>query len=321
MFEDLIIRFSKEHPCWTKELLERAGAESAGLEELEREGLLLRRGDIYCLSEAGRQVFFRISEELFLYKEPGDIPDDPARALMTTELWMELERCNLQCSGLKRYLFRPHIPVRPVLSRGDVWTLKEGTVLWNYCRQPAVREMVEEHPLPRLHDRRPEPPDPRVIQKWESLPSELFIPDLACIINYDFTQYLDFKGHPGDSMKLINTDRFFFSADGDMESQLDALGQFQRWLLELRHLRISGYVDLDTQEQNSVNWLIFLTEHQKTALEAQAVLKQFGPSLIEPANPMEVWTLSLEAFRCCPSRCEVIWDVLPEAGLPVCLTG
>lgn len=320
MSESLILRFSKDHPCWTGELLERAGEETTGLDALERRGILQSRGGIYWLSEEGRQVFSQISAELFLYEEPGDVPNDLARCLMTTELWLELERCNLQRGGLKRYLFRPRIPVRPALKREEVWSLDGERILWHYTRHPAVEEMTAAHPLPRPHERRPEIPDPQALGMWGALDPEPFIPDLAFIANYDFESYLDFKGHPGDGMKLINADRFFFSAAPDMSSQLDEVGRFQRWLLELRHLRIPGYVDLDTQEQSSVNWLIFLTEDQRTALDIQAGLKRCGSTLIEPANPMEVWALSLEALRRCPSQREVIWDVLPEAGLPICLT-
>ncbi|MBQ9565888.1 MAG: hypothetical protein IJU98_09910 [Synergistaceae bacterium] len=300
--------------------MKRVAEDCGDLDSLERKGLLLCRDDVYCLSEEGRRAFSRISAELFLYEEPGDAPDNPAAYLMTTELWIELERCNLQRGGLKRYLFRPQIPVRPALRREDVWSLDGGRLLWKYPDSPAVKELLEKHPLPRPHERKPELPDAQALREWRELSPEPFVPDLAYIAHYDFTQYLDFKGHPGDDMKLINTDRFFFSTAGDRESRLDVLGQFQRWLLELRHLKIPGYLDLDTQEQDSVNWLIFLTRTQEEALEVQADLRQFGPSLIEPANPMEVWTLSLEALRTCPSQRELIWDVLPEAGQPVCLT-
>ena len=322
MCETLITHFSREHPCWTRELLERSGEECGELDALERKWLLLCRDGVYCLSEEGRRAFSKISEELYLYAEPGDLPEAPDRCLMATELWMELERCNLQRGGLKRYLFRPRIPVRPALTREEVWNLDKGRLLWLYPENPAIKTMLEAHPLPQLHERRTAPPDAQALQRWLELRSEPFVPDLAYITNYDFKQYCDFRGHPGDDMKLINTDRFFFSTvgDGDTKSQLDVLGQFQRWLLELRHLKIPGYLDVDTQEQDSVNWLIFLTKRQETALEVQANLKQFGPSLIAPANPMEAWTLSLEELRRCPSGRELIWDVLPEAGQPVRVT-
>ena len=121
MCEALIARFSREHPCWTRELLERVGEDCGELDRLERKGLLLCQDEVYHLSEEGRRAFSKISEELYLYAEPGDIPQDPIGCLMATELWMELERCNLQRGGLKRYLFRPQIPVRPALTREEAW--------------------------------------------------------------------------------------------------------------------------------------------------------------------------------------------------------
>ena len=315
MDEVLLARFSEDRPCWTKELLERAGEDTAELGALEECGLLASRDGMYWLTDRGRDAFSRVAEELFLYERPGETPDDPARCLMTTELWLELERCNLQRGGLKRFLFRTNIPVRPALSRTETWALDGGELRWRYLEHPAVRKLLS-RPMPRLHERRPEIPDADALRRWQEQPSEPFIPDLVYLVHYDFEHYRDFQGHPGDEMRFINSDRFLFSAAPDLGARLDDVGRFQRWLLELRCLRMPGYLDVDTQEQSSVTWLIVLTEGQDEAQTAQSELKGLGASLVEPV-PMGVWTLSLEALRAHPSRCEVVWDVLPQAGLPV----
>ena len=319
MYESLITRFTEDHPCWTESMLRRVGEDAAGLDALAEDGMLVSSGGFYWLSEAGRLAFSKIAAEMFIYERPGAAPDEPAVCALTTGLWLELERCNLQRWGLKRYLFRPGLPVRPKMKRSEVWGIdNRGGVIWLYLDNPDIRGVIEGH-VPTASERRVEPASDAFL-KWQALPCEAFMPDLIFLANYDFENYLDFKGHPLDELKIINTDRFFFSAARDMDARLDVIGRFHRWILEQRYLRVPGYFDVDTQEQSSVSWLIFFTETQSEALGAQSELMAFGTELIEPANPMEIWTLSLEALRECPPRREVIWDVLPSVGQPVCLT-
>ena len=112
MREDLLIRFSQNHPCWSRDLLFSAGEVlllDENLDYLLTQGLLIKHDNLYCLSDAGRTVFEKISDELFLYERPGNEPKDFKRCALTTELWLELERCNLQKWGLKKYLFRPEL--------------------------------------------------------------------------------------------------------------------------------------------------------------------------------------------------------------------
>ncbi len=323
MNESLLTRFSAEHPCWTVDLLSRAGEEISDLAELERAGLLSRSvsegTEIFCLTEAGGEAFAATAAEMFLDELPGRMPENPERCLMTTELWLELERTNLQRWGLKRYLFRPQIPVRPALPRERVWSDVSG-LKWEYLDDPTFKSVMEANPAPAISERTRLALDNCTIENWTKQPAGFFSPDLFYITNYDFQNYLDFRGHPGDRMKLINTDRFAFSTAADTAERLDVLGAMHRWLWTLRRLQIPGWLDVDSHEQDSVNWLIFFTRTQEGALAAREDLKKFGDALIAPVNPMEIWTLSLESLKNCPSRQEVIWDVLPVCALPVCLT-
>ena len=320
MHESLLTRFSQDHPCWNRELLERAGEDAAGLDELTERGLLTERGGVYALTESGAESFRRAAAEMFLDECPGGQPEDAERCLLTTALWLELERTNVQRWGLKRYVVRPDWPVRPALRREEVWRLEDGKLRWLYPDEPRFKAMLELHPAVPHHRRRPEIPDPAAWAAWRALPGERLGLDLALIVNYDFENYLDFKGHAGDEHRLVNTDRFYFSAAATAEEQLDALGRFHRLLWELRRLAIPGYLDCDVHEQDSVNWLIFVSRTRAEAEASLARLITLGDELIRPVNPMEIWTLALEDLRAVPDRCEVIWDVLPQAARPVCLT-
>lgn len=310
MCESLIMKFSQTHPCWTASLLERAGEDYKKIQVLEKKGLILSHDGFYWLSDLGRSAFSKISYELFIYETPGNIPDNPANSVIATELWLELERCNLQRWGIKRYLFRPQIPVRPALRRSKIFEIEdENNVRWLYKNNLTVKKVMENRKSPS-----------EILLEWLELPYDLFVPDVVFLAEYDFENYLDFKRPKNDEMKIANTDRFAFSTAQSTEVQIEVIGKFHRWIIEQRFLRLPGCFDLDVHEQGSANWLIFLTEKQQTALTIQSELQKFGGSLTAPVNPMEIWTMSLEALRECPSQCEVIWDVLPKFAQPVCRT-
>lgn len=287
---------------------------------MSEQRLLTKRGGVYSLTESGAESFRRAAAEMFLDERPGGQQEDAERCLLTTALWLELERTNVQRWGLKRYVVRPDWPVRPRLRREEVWRLEGGKLRWTYPDEPRFKAMLADHPAVPHHRRRTEIPDPAGLAAWRALPDEELGLDLALIVNYDFENYRDFKGHPGDGYRLINTDRFYFSGAATAEEQLDALGRFHRLLWELRRLAIPGYLDCDVHEQGSASWLIFVSRTRAEAETSLARLKALGDELIRLVNPMEVWTLALEDLGCLPDRCEVIWDVLPQAGRPVCLT-
>ena len=90
MYESLLTRFSRDHPCWNRDLLERAGEDAAGLDELAARGLLKERGGVCTLTAAGAESFRRAAAEMFLDECPGGEPEDAERCLLTTALWLEL---------------------------------------------------------------------------------------------------------------------------------------------------------------------------------------------------------------------------------------
>ncbi|HAH69639.1 MAG TPA: hypothetical protein DCL58_07635, partial [Synergistaceae bacterium] len=85
-----------------------------------------------------------------------------------------------------------------------------------------------------------------------------------------------------DLHKVINTDRFLFVfPDKNTEKNLVTVAKFHLWLNTLRRMMIPGYVDRDTQEQDSVSWLIFTTEKEDEAASLAQELGVFGEELVE----------------------------------------
>lgn len=276
------------------------------LDYLLTQGLLIKHDNLYCLSDTGRAAFEKISDELFLYERPGNEPKDFKRCALATGLWLELERCNLQKWGLKKYLFRPELAVRPKLKLNKIFEINNNKINWLYLNK--IKNFIDDYKLENLSK----------LEEWLKLEHEIFTPDLFLIINYDFEQYLDFKPPEQDELKLVNTDRFIFIINKDLEACINEISKFHRFIIEQRYLRLPGNFDLDCHEQGSATWLIFLTESQSEAVSLQNNLKIFGESLIEPVVPCEIWTMSLESLRQCEAGRDVIWEVVPKFALPVC---
>ena len=100
------------------------------------------------------------------------------------------------------------------------------------------------------------------------------------------------------------------------EEDLASVAKFHLWLNTLRRMMIPGYVDRDTQEQDSVSWLVFTTEREDEAAELAEELGKFGEKLVENANPCEIWTVSMEALENVKEKRELIWELLPDIAHP-----
>ena len=74
MSEMIMTMFSEEDPCWTAELLKLAGEDISGLDGLVSNGFLELSDGIYSLTEAGRNEYDRLKNELFLEGAPGRKP-------------------------------------------------------------------------------------------------------------------------------------------------------------------------------------------------------------------------------------------------------
>lgn len=314
--DDILASFTSAHPCWTRELLVLAGENEAKIDShlagLVNSGFLQNQGEIYFLTNEGKARFSILAKECYLEDRPGNLPEDPQRSLTITRLWLYLERCNRQVGGEKDYRFNVAIPVRPDVN--PAFALEAGKVRWLWPQHPEILAALLEFPPASPQNRAIDAGSPERWKAWQKRvppdPAPLRV-DLLFLCRYDMIHYLDFQGHPNDSYHLINADRFCFVLEDDFKSCLAALGKYHLWLYEMRHAAIPGYLDVDTQEQGSVNWLIFVTETEKQALELAVRLAEFGEDLVNPAMPMELWTLSLENMGSAPSKKDVIWEVLP----------
>ena len=320
MSEIILTMFDEQNPCWTAELLELAGEDASGLDELVSSGSLELFDGIYSLTERGKTDFERARDELFLEGLPGAKPTDPARSVKRTKLRLLLDNAHLQRWGIKVYHAGQDLDFYPDLKGEELFSFSNGTPEWSYTDSPLYKKINKEFKPALIEGRRTDLVTPERLSSWceenSMEPGRLNI-DLLYLCHYDFMQYRDFGGHPNDRMKVINTDRFLFVfPEGEIEKDLASVAKFHLWLNTLRRMMIPGYVDRDTQEQDSVSWLVFTTEREDEAAELAEELGKFGEKLVENANPCEIWTVSMEALENVKEKRELIWELLPDIAHP-----
>ena len=320
MNEAVITRFDSQNPCWTKELLLLAGEDASELSSLNEKGLLFFEDGIYSLTENGVAVFNRLKAEFFLEGEAGTPNPEIGRkqSTMRTKLALLLDMSHTQRWGIKDIKTALNLPFVPKIDEDKIVSLCEGKVRWEYSDNFLYKKLVEEFPIVFIDERRTDMVPQENIDKWmkdNGAETDYLKTDVIYLCHYDFMHYRDFTGHPNDPLKLINTDRFLFVFPKEsMLDNLEVVGKFHLWQNSLRRLYIPGYVDRDTLEQDSVNWLVFVTERDEEAKILAESLEAFGKDLIANANPCEVWTLSFEALENLKSKRELVWELLPDIG-------
>jgi len=318
--ETIISMFDEQNPCWTAELLELAGEDTTALESLVKAELLELSGNIYSLTEAGRARFIELKNELFLEGTPSFKTADPQRSVKITKLRILLDNAHLQRWGFKVYYAGQNLIYYPKLKENELLSLKNDELEWIYTESPQYKKINEAFKPALIDGRRTDLVSPERLKSWcddNSIDHGMLNVDLLYLCYYDFMEYRDFTGHSNDQMKLINTDRFLFVfPDLEIEKNLQTVGKFHLWLNTLRRMMIPGYVDRDTQEQDSVSWLIFTTETEDEAIDLADKLGRFKEKLVENANPCEVWTLSAEALEGIKEKRELVWELLPYTAHP-----
>ena len=312
--------FDEQNPCWTAKLLELAGEDTTALESLVKAELLELSEGIYSLTEAGRSKFIELKNELFLEGAPSFKTADPQRSVIRTKLRLLLDKAHLQRWGFKVYHAGQDLAYYPKLKGEELVSLKNGELEWNYTESPQYKKLNEAFKPALIEGRRTDLVSSERVKSWcadNSINQGMLNIDLLYLCHYDFMEYRDFTGHPNDQMKLINTDRFLFVfPDPELEKNLQMVAKFHLWLNTLRRMMIPGYVDRDTQEQDSVSWLIFTTETEGEAIDLADELGHFKEKLVENANPCEVWTLSAEALEGIKEKSELVWELLPYTAHP-----
>ncbi len=325
-YGSLLLLFDEEKPSWTEKLVQLADEDPALLADMVRDGLAERKGEICVLTGEGRAAFRKEAAESYLSAEPGTPALDLGKHLFRTRLRLLLDRKHIQRWGLKEYVPGACFSV-PDLEDALLFSL-DGRLDWKWPSSPAVERMRIDWPVTGLAARRIASPPADASARWFENLGEVpavFETDLLYLSRYDFQAYTSFDPLPGDRWGLLNADRFFCMDSPSPETVslewfLGTVGRFQLALEVLRRMVLPGFMDLDSHDQDGINWLVFLFETEKEAERCVSLLAHFGQDLIRPAIPMDVWALSFEALEAFSEKAETIHDLLPVIGKAVVRT-
>ena len=321
--ETLLLLFDEHHPCWTPLMLARAGVDEELVERLVEERVLLKEDGVYSLTEEGRSRFVRAAAENFLPLHPGDEQGDRKLTAARSELRMLLDRRHLQRWGLKEYMSPFEFSI-PDAADDALFAVRGGQVEWRHQDLPVFEAMRRDFPSGMAARKLPAP-TPERIAAW----LDRFMPlrrtmtmDLLYKSRYDFQSYASVEPLASDPCSLLDTDRFLFSfapnpLPENKEYFLRKAGEFQMFLTMLRHLYLPGFTDLDSMEQDSIDWLVFTFRHEAEAQACAELLRPLPEAPGGPAAPSEVWSLSFEALQGSDEVAETVWDLLPYTAHPI----
>ena len=325
--DGILLLFDEQRPCWTKSMTDLAGQDGKGLDVLAGEGLLENQGGVYSLTPEGALRFAQVAEESWLPLRAGATDLPQAERLREAEgslLQMLLDKKHVQRWGLKEYC-KPFRFEVPDLKNGDLFTFDQGALKWCYPEQNVFTDMEKDFPVVGLAARRETAPSLERLEAWKAVHMPRIRTmeiDLLYKSRYDFQAYTQFERLPGDPCDLLNTDRFLCCfapppLPGNRNDFLIKLGEFHMFLTMMRRMYMPGYVDLDSLDQDGINWLIYVYPREEDALKCLELLSPLGQALAGPAAPLEVWTLSLEALEDWKETVESIHDLLPYAAHPI----
>jgi hypothetical protein len=281
---------------------------------------------VYYLTRKGVEHFQKNAKEACLPLLPGVLEKTTEKRRLANRFLLRLllDKRHLQRWGLKEYCapFRFEIPD---LKEEELFSVQDKSLAWRYSEHPTFVAMKRDFPVTGLAARKISPLSPEGLTEWmeKNAPRRRCMEvDLLYKSRYDFQAYAHFRPLPCDPCGLLNTDRFFcfFASPPELESRnafLVTLGEFHMFLMMLRRMILPGYVDLDSLDQDGINWLLYVYEREEDAVKCAALLSPFGKTLAGPAAPLDVWTLSLEALWDRDGTVETIHDLLPFAAHPI----
>ncbi len=325
-YGSLLLLFDRENPCWTEELARIAGEDTSMLEKMLLDGLLAKEGKLFFLTDAGREAFREEAAANYLPVEPGTPGADPEKDFFITRLRLLLDKKHIQRWGVKEFVREARFPVPP-LQDEELFSRSSG-LEWLWPSSPIVGQLREDWPTTGLAARKEAPPAPDAAAKWfeakGSFPA-YFEADLLHLSRYDFQAYSHIPRSPNDPWGILNADRFFCMRApapeaGRLDGFLAVTGRFQLVLEVLRRMVLPGYIDLDSFDQDGINWLLFVFEREEEAEACVSLLSPFGLDLIRGSMPMDVWALSFEALMNFSQKAETIHDLIPVIGRPVVRT-
>lgn len=318
--ERVLLLFDKDNPFWTPELVALAGEDPGELECLLKKGLLKRTpSGNFCLSERGEKVLLDYGSECGVSIDFSEVKTKEDDAVWATKFRLLFDKSFVGRWSLKEYRQNVSLSFYPGLSRRETWVKspQEG-LKWVYPDHPMVRSFKERYPDTGMGARKKEFPDPKEASQWcdaQGMPEgRLFVPVLF-LSRYDFLHYSTVSPLPQDTWGFMNADRMFCFRSFQPKKEslplfIDMVAKVHLFLLYYRRVHLPGYTHFDTENQENLNWIVWVTENDENAESLLRILSPVGPFLADFELPLDLRIVSLETLKNVRHPYETIYDFL-----------
>ena len=320
MLERVLLLFDENRPFWTERLVKMAGEDPLLLEKLADNGLLKKTGGGFCLTDEGRGMFRKWAAESYLECIPGGEPGDPELEELKLETALLFERGFKGFQGTKRVIVSPRLEYFPGIPPGEIFSISEGSIQWRLLEHPLVADLTSSFPRGRSGEGESLQDLERGVDalKVDRVP---WSPHLLCINQCDYAYYWRSRLET-DRWGLLNADRLFLMLvrdpeNFDLEKAASDMAAFSMFLLDNRHVYLPGCFDIDIHQQSTFTWWFWATGTRKEAMDLASRLSQAGRGLIQPAEPADAWTISIEDLRVYGNRAESFYEFVDDLAIPV----
>jgi len=318
--ERVLLLFDEHRPFWTERLIGIAGEDPSSAAILEKEGLLQPLAGGFCLTGKGRETFIEWAAESYLEALPGEVPEDPLLEEMKLEAALLFERGFKGFQGTKQVIVSPKLECFPDIPPSELFLVRNGALKWCFHEHPEIKRLMSLFP----RDRSSEGESLEGLEK-KALDSGMnrisWSPDILCINQCDYAYY--WRSRLGtDRWGLLNADRLFLKivrdpSNFDLNLAAADIALFSLFLIDNRNVFLPGCFDIDVHQQSAFSWWFWATGTREEAMELASRLGQAGRSLIEPAEPADAWTISIEDLRIYGNRAESFYEFVDDLAIPV----
>ena len=324
--ENVLLLFSKGYPCWNEELVELAGENPTFLQDLQQKGLLVKEKGICSLTQAGRKAFTELAREYYYDATPADPAEDHGKELLKCRLSLMLNRSFVGRWGVKNFHVGQPLTYYPGLKKGDICSISPSKKpRWIYNEMAIINEIRETFPQNRQTDRHPSILEIKGWMEERGMEEGSLEIDVLFLHYCDFVHYMHKVPPASDTLKLLHADRFYMNFVrkefyDDPLLLFEEIGKFHLFLLYYRHLILPGNFDIDIHEQGNLNALMYITETEEEAIRFYETFSPLAEELTGPADPMDIWSMSMEAIENHPMKEDSHFDFFAKIGHRVAIT-
>lgn len=307
-----LLLFEDKFPCWDEETFALVGENVSSLSKLAGDGLLVKDGEGYVLTEKGEKRRQECAKLHYLSALPiGEF--DAEKALWNNRLYLLMERAFIGQFGIKEYSVNEALPSVPKLAREALWGVENGRVKYRWPESTLVRSFYEAFPKWGVGTRGTTPPGDAGMRRWmeeNGAEADEVRFNLILRSRYDFELYRKEAHLPDDLYYMKDADRLFFlRATGDNYDEIyDAIGKLHLFLLGQRRVYIPGYADIDSQQQENWTMIVMAADNERELEGVYERLSHDGRNLIDPANPLFIVGTSIERLRLQPKPEYTVYD-------------